>query len=158
MLLREHISAMHNAASVKELERACRAAYDAFPFRDWPNGGRSHVRIVAARIKAGHALCDKSAAGYLVPRFDFRSSRLTVCGESKRVGRGQNGAGVLWVWAAAEAWALDVLKRNGVPPSARQVIWSWWGQYPHRALREAERVLRRKRPTTPIQQHQRRRR
>lgn len=139
--LSEHLSAIAIAKTPKELEARCRAAHHQFkpnpPNRTW--GAISKARVArAAQLIAEHP------NGHLIPVLGPRHL-LTVCGETYKVGYGQNGAGVRWAWAGAEKWAMGVLKKNRVRAATQRTIWAWaLGDYPDRALAAVEHLKVRK--------------
>ncbi len=132
--LSEYLDGMKQASSADELEAAIQA-----PFKH-DFAGPTWSRICKARIEAGRRICDMHPHGLFVPAFGEKR-RLTVCGESYRVGRGQNSAGVRYAWTYAQEWAEGILRANGFSRKAAHDIWSDALEYPHRALRTVEKAL-----------------
>ena len=123
----EHLAAMERAMTADELEDAIQTA-PPHPFE-----GRTWARISAVRIRKGIEICDAHPHGQFVPRLGPRR-RLEVCGETFRVGRGQNGAGARYAWHDAGQWAMGILQREGFSVRAAHRIWGGWRDYPHRVL------------------------
>ncbi len=90
-------------------------------------------RICKVRIEAGQRICNASSHARFVPRFG-RGRQLEVCGETYRVGRGQNSTGVRYVWHYAKEFAVEVLQRTGIGVRASHQIWNTAFDYPHRTL------------------------
>jgi len=140
----DHIRALASAPDAASLEEAFQAAFEVIP-RVRHHGGRlvhngTYRRLEDALRSRGEALCDSHPHGHLVPR--FRKPRtLTVCGESRKIGRAGNGAGHSYVWADAEAWTINLLRAAGLSRRAAHTVWSWWAQYPHRALQAVDDAL-----------------
>jgi hypothetical protein len=133
----EYLAGIEAATTVDELEAAIQAPFK-HPFR-----GAKWNRISDARIKKGLELAAAHSLGRFVPRFSGgRSRTLTVCGETYKVGRGQNGAGVRYTWHYAGEWAMEVLRRNGFTKRAAHRLWDGgWATYPHRSLKVVEEAL-----------------
>jgi len=127
MTLTEYLSGFDAASTAAELDLAIRANFKhSFSGPTW-------ARICKARIAASYRICANHPHGRYIPIFGARR-QLTVCGETYRIGRGQNGAGVRYVWHSAGEWAKDVLIRNGLGMRAASQIWAQCEAYPHRAL------------------------
>ena len=135
MKLTEYLDGMRAAATADEMEAAIQADHK-HPFI-----GRTWSRICKVRIEVGERICAAHPNGYYVPRFGPRR-RLTVCGETFRVGAGGNSAGVRWAWANAEDRARDILvDAHGFSKRAFHAIWGTAFDYPHRSLKAVERAL-----------------
>lgn len=130
---------MTAAMTPAELDSAIRAPFSQ-SFR-----GPTWSRICKARIEAGRRICASDPKGRFVPAFGPQRN-LTVCGETYRVGRGQNSAGARYVWHSAQEWATSVLRRHGFTQRAAYGIWSTAFDYPHRALAVVEDALAGKLP------------
>lgn len=128
-----HVATLATAGSPAAIEAAFQAALD--DLGRYQHG--RHKPIFAAMKARGRELCAAHPRGDLVPRFGPRR-QLQVCGESYRVGRGQNGAGVRYVWAYAEQWARALMEERGLSIMASKLVWERWSQYPHRALQCVE--------------------
>jgi len=98
-----------------------------------PFHGAPWRRISDARIEAGRRICAAHPHGFYIPLVGERR-KLTVCGETYRVGYGQNGAGERWVWNGAQSWARTLQMQNGLSRRATYDIWDAAPHYPHRAL------------------------
>lgn len=131
--LADYLDSMRNAKTVIELERAIRA-----PHRH-SYCGPTWRRICSARVESGHRICDTHPFGHFVPRL-YPRHRLSVCGETYKIGYGQNSTGVRYCWYDAQQWAENVLRSNGFSARAANGIWQWWDEYPHRALRVVEKA------------------
>lgn len=134
MTLTSYLAGLEAATSAEALEVAIQAPF-SHAFR-----GRTWSRICEVRVRVGLAICDANPFGRFVPRFG-PGRCLTVCGESYKVGRGQNGAGVRYVWHFAGEWAKEVLQRNGLSVRASHRLWESWRDYPHRCLALLEDAL-----------------
>lgn len=139
MILREYLDGMRAATTAAELEAAIQA-----PFKH-PFCGRTWTTICKVRIEAGQRICAAHPHGHLVPRLGERR-RLTVCGETYRVGYGGNGTGERYVRHAAGEWAKGLLVRAGLSQQAAHAIWDEWSDYPHRCLDTIEAALAGKLP------------
>src|SRR6185312_4539522 len=96
--------------------------------------GPTWTRISKVRVDAGYRIVDASSLARFVPHCGPRRP-LSLCGQTYGVGYGQNGAGERWVWAYAEKWMIDVLKREGFTTRAAYRIANGdWSTYPHRLL------------------------
>lgn len=136
----QYLDGIRAAGTVAELERAIRA-----PFKHRFHGAQWR-RICRARIEAAHRIIAAHPLGRYVPVVGERR-RLTICGRECRVGYGQNGAGERWVWHAAETWAIDILRAEGMGKRAAHLIWSnATDGYPHRTLDVVEQALAGKLP------------
>jgi len=123
-----YLAGLRAATTVDELEVAIRAPFD-HPYR-----GAKWSRICAARIEAGLAIVERSPLSWFVPRHGA-NRRLTLCGQTYRVGRGQNSTGVRYAWHAAGVWARGLLRNEGFSVRASHRIWDGgWNDYPHRTL------------------------
>lgn len=131
MKLSEHLACIAAAATAEALEVATQNAWKAFP------RGRSHDRVSRAMRTRGRALCASHPRGQLIPSLGPRR-KLTVCGQTRSVGYGGNGAGERYAWHYAKEWAMPVLEEAGVAEDLRRQIWDWWSDYPHRALSAVE--------------------
>lgn len=125
--LADYLAGMEAATTAAELEAAIHA-----PFNHTYSGPK-WARISKVRRVAGERIVSSHPNGRFVPHFGERRT-LTLCGETYRVGRGQNSAGVRYVWHFAEHWARTVLVANGFSARASHLIWSTAFDYPHRAL------------------------
>lgn len=134
MKLTEYLDGMRAATTAAELEAAIQADFK-HSFR-----GRTWTQICTVRIEAGEHICVAHPHGHLVPKFGPRRA-LSVCGETYKVGKGQNGAGVRYCWHYAGEWAMDLMKKHGLSIRAANQIWDCWAQYPHRALATIEKAL-----------------
>ncbi len=127
MTLTEYLDGMRAAATAADLEKAIRAPHEhRFTGRTWE-------RICTVRIESGRRICDAHQHGRFVPRFGGRRL-LTVCGETYRVARGYNSAGVRYAWHYATEWATGVFAANGLNKRAASLILDTALNYPHRAL------------------------
>lgn len=137
MKLCEYLAGFESATTSEELEAAIRA-----PFKH-RYGGPTWSRISKARINKGRQLVDGHPHGGFVPHFkEGRGRQLLVCGESYKVGRGQNSTGVRYTWHYAGEWAIKVLRRRGFTKRASHRLWdSDWATYPHRSLGLVEAAL-----------------
>lgn len=131
MNLSDYLDGMRAARTAAELEVAIHV-----PFKH-PFLGPTWSRISKVRRECGRAICDAHPLGAFVPRLGERH-RLSVCGETYKVGYGQNSTGVRYCWHYAEQFAMDVLVRNGMSRSAAYGIWGCWSDYPHRCLEIVE--------------------
>jgi hypothetical protein len=127
MKLPEYLDGMASATTAAELEAAIRAP------SEHRFSGPTWRRICKVRIEAAHRICDAHPHGRFVPRFGTRRL-LTVCGETFRVGHGQNSTGIRYAWHDAQQWAEQVLRDNGLSRRAAYGVWSTAFDYPHRAL------------------------
>lgn len=134
MKLIEYLDGMRSASTAKELEAAIQADFK-HSFR-----GRTWSQICKVRIEAGERICAAHPHGHFVPRLGDRHA-LTVCGETYKVGYGQNSTGVRYCWHYAGEWAMGLLKENGFSTTAAYRIWDGWSHYPHRALSIVELAL-----------------
>lgn len=127
MKLAEYLNGIQSAVSASSLDDAIR--------RDFKHSfsGPTWSRICKARIEAGKRVCDASPHARFVPRFGA-GRKLEVCGESYHVGRGQNSAGVRYMWQYAKEFAVEVLQRNGIGTRASHQVWETAFDYPHRTL------------------------
>jgi hypothetical protein len=133
--LERPLAIIARAPTVSSLERAFQATCRSHPYRPFTLGDR----LIAAAMRArGSALVAADPVGFYVPQIGERR-RLQLCGETYRVGSGQNGPGERYVWTYAEHWANGLLHEHGAPREVRKAIWSWCGSYPHRALAAARR-------------------
>ena len=134
MKLAEYLDGINSAETAEALEAAIQAPFKhAFTGPTWS-------RICKARIARGNVICAASPHARFVPTFDARR-KLTVCGETYKVGRGGNSTGVRYAWCSAEHFAVDVLKRNGLSQRAAHAILGEWSTYPHRCLATVEDAL-----------------
>lgn len=131
MTLSEFLDGMRAAFTADELEAAIHA-----PFKH-PFYGPTWARICKVRKEAGRAICDSHPLGRFVPRFGPRRV-LSVCGESYKVGHGQNSTGVRYVWHYAEEFAIAVLRENSLSRRCAAAVWDCWNDYPHRCLQIVE--------------------
>lgn len=136
--LHDYLKAIRGASTPHALESAFRATFRLGYAR------RTQERIRDAVYSRGLSLCTELDLAGFVPRYDRRSTRLMVCGESILVGRGGNSAGVRWVWATADNWVKERLQCF-CPDRVARDIQDWWKCYPHRALRSVLRYHRRQR-------------
>jgi hypothetical protein len=127
MTINEYIASFEAAQTADQLEAAIQA------WSDHPWHGPRWRKICQARIAAGERICRAHENGFYVPMIGPRR-KLEVCGETRGVGYGQNGAGERYVWTNARQWAVAVLKKNGISQRAAHQIWDRVGNYPHRAL------------------------
>lgn len=127
MGLTEYLDGMQAATTAAELEAAIQVEYKHLYH------GRTWSRIGKVRIQAGERIVAAHPNGRFVPRFGA-GRRLTVCGETYKVGVGQNSTGVRYVWHYAQQWAESVLRANGFTMRAAYAIWDNAFGYPHRAL------------------------
>lgn len=134
MKLEEYLAGMEAAQTCEELEAAIH-----MPFRHTYRG-RTWNRICKVRIVAGERIVAANPNGRFVPHFGA-GRRLTVCGESYRVGRGGNSTGVRYSWHHAGEWAMAILRREGFSIRAAHRIWDGWDQYPHRCLATVAKAL-----------------
>ncbi len=143
MTLTEYLNGMSEASTADELEAAIQAPHvHSFQGRTWS-------RICKVRIAAGERICDAHPNGRFVPHYGPKR-RLTVCGESYRVGRGGNSTGVRYAWHDARTWAEAVLRTNGFSRRAASEVWDSAFGYPHRALEVVEAALAGKLPDPPF--------
>jgi hypothetical protein len=141
--LNDYLDGLRTATTAEDLEAAIQAPYK-HSFR-----GPTWTRICNVREQRGREICDAHPLGRYVPRFG-PGRRLTVCGETYVVGRGQNSTGIRYVWHAAEQFAMGVLMRNGFSRRAAHRVWGPWNTYPHRALQCVEDGLAGKFPDPPM--------
>jgi len=130
------LAAIGGAATIDELEEAFQAGHRALDDHPFSTAWNERGNAMRAR---GWDLIEADPQGHLIPRLGERH-KLSVAGETTRVGYGHNAAGVRWVWAEAEAWAIGHLKSHGVAEETAKTVWGWCFEYPHRALK----VLRRR--------------
>ena len=135
MRLSEYLDGMRAATTVEELETAIHAPYKhSFIGRTWS-------QICKVRIEAGNRIVATHPHAFYIPRYEQRRT-LTCCGETYRVGRGQNSAGVRYCWHDAGEWAKSVLRRNGFGIRAANRMWEGsWYDYPHRSVALVDAVL-----------------
>jgi hypothetical protein len=143
MKLSDYLAGMDAATTAEQLEAAIQA-----PFKH-SYRGPTWSRVCKARIAAGERIVAAHPHGQFVPHVGDRR-QLTVCGESYRVGRGQNGAGVRYVWHYAEQWARKILNANGFSDRAVKGIWGSAFDYPHRALETVAEALAGKLADPPL--------
>lgn len=127
MKLTEYLAGFEAAVTVDDLEKAIQAPFK-HQFR-----GPTWSRICTARKIAGQRIVDSHLFSRYVPRFGA-GRILTVCGETYRVGRGQNSTGVRYVWYYAKEFFLEVVQRNGIGVRASHQIWDTAFDYPHRTI------------------------
>lgn len=132
--LATYLDGMRAATTAVELEAAIQT-----PFKH-AYRGRTWSQICTVREEVGRAICDAHPNGHFVPRFGPRR-QLIVCGETYKVGRGQNSTGVRYVWHYAGKWAKTILLREGFSIRASHRIWEDWRDYPHRCLSIVEKAL-----------------
>lgn len=125
------------AATPHELEARFRSTFDVWRHQ------RTKERIRKAVRLRGRDLCGRLDKAGMIPRYAPRSTRLTLCGETYRVGRGYNSTGVQYVSTGAHEWMRETLRRHECPDALARLIMDWWGNYPHRALRAVLRHQRR---------------
>lgn len=135
--LAEYLASMRAATTPDALQAAITAPFP-HKFR-----GKVWDQICDVRIEAGLRICDAHPFGHFVPRFSAGRRRvLTVCGVEYRVGRGQNSAGVRWVWHAAGEFIRDVLMAHNFSRRAAYIIVDGdWSTYPHRCLDTIEKAV-----------------
>jgi hypothetical protein len=127
MTLTEYLDGLRTAKTADELEAACQADFKhTFSGPTWR-------RICNVRIEAGKRVVAAHPNGRFVPHLGPRHA-LTVCGETYKVGYGQNSTGVRYVWYYAKEWAWGVLIEHGFSKRAAAAIWDCAFDYPHRAL------------------------
>lgn len=135
MKLSQYLDGMRAATTADELEAAIQA-----PFKH-SFQGRTWSQISKVRIETGERIVAAHPLGKYVPHFGARRL-LTVCGETYKVGRGQNSTGVRYCWHAAGVWVQDVLRRQGWSVRAAYRMWEGgWHDYPHRSIALVEKVL-----------------
>lgn len=115
-----YAAAFAACTTAAELEHALQNG-PPHPFR-----GAPWRRISDARIEAGRRICAAHPLGFYIPLVGERR-KLTVCGETYRVGYGQNGAGERYAWHGAQSWVNPSksgtasrggpLTPSGIPPS-----------------------------------------
>ncbi len=127
MTLSEYLDGMRSATTAAELETAIQASYKHRCI------GRTWTQISRVRIEAGNRICAAHPNGQFVPHYNSRRE-LTLCGQTYRVGRGQNSTGIRYSWHAAETWAKNILHTHGFSKRAAYRIWDRWTDYPHRCL------------------------
>jgi hypothetical protein len=135
--LAAHLAAIRTSSTPQELEAHFRATFDRY-------GHRTSERIREAVRERGRELCELHDTRGLVPHFHRRTRRLSVCGETRILGRGYNAAGVRYVWAFADEWTTQTLRSHGCSEALTREIMDCWKWYPHRALRAIERRAARK--------------
>jgi hypothetical protein len=133
MTLTEYLDGMRAASTADELETAIQGARKAEPPFKHPFTGPTWSRICNVRREAGRRICASHPNGRFVPSLGDRHL-LTICGETYRIGYGQNSAGVRYCWHYAQEFAVEVLTRNGIGVRAAHQIWDVAFDYPHRAL------------------------
>lgn len=132
--LSDYLQGMAAAQTADELEAALQRPFKhAFHGRTW-------AAICRARIEAGNRICQAHPNGQFVPHLGARRL-LTVCGETYRVGNGQNSTGVRYCWHAAGQWAKGLLRSKGFSTRAAHQIWEGFAGYPHRTLAVVEKAL-----------------
>jgi hypothetical protein len=126
MKLCDYLKGLESANTADELESAIHA-----PFKHayW---GATWTRICKARIKRGAEICVSDPLGRFVPRMEGRE--LIMCGQSYKVGRGQNGSGLRYAWHSAGTFAKSAMMDNGLTQRAAHRVWDTWTSYPHRCL------------------------
>lgn len=122
-----YAAAFAACTTAAELEHALQNG-PPHPFR-----GAPWRRISDARIEAGRRICAAHPLGFYIPLVGERR-KLTVCGETYRVGYGQNGAGERYAWHGAQSWVQSVQVRHGLSRRATYAIWDTALDYPHRAI------------------------
>jgi len=101
----------------------------------------ARCRIQNVRAECGKAMVRAHPLGKYVPIYESKTNRLHLLGESYKVGHGQNGAGVRYVWHFAKEWARDILQKNGFSRRASYRITDTSWDYLHRALPIIEAAL-----------------
>jgi hypothetical protein len=134
MKLADFLNGLRAATSAAELEAAIQADFK-HPFH-----GPTWSKICNVRIAKGIEICDAHPLGKFVPRFG-PGRKLTVCGETYKVGRGGNSTGVRYAWHYAGEWAMSILRREGFSVQAANRIWEGWRDYPHRCLAIVEKAV-----------------
>lgn len=142
----EYLDGLRAATTAAELEAALHVGFKhSFHGAIWR-------RICAVRIAKGLEIVAAHPLSYFIPQFAGDRSRvLSLCGETFRVARGQNGAGVRYAWHAAECWAKPILRAQGFTQTATHAIWDGgWQDYPHRSLAIVERAVDGQMPDRPL--------
>ncbi|HEX7858041.1 MAG TPA: hypothetical protein VF503_30535 [Sphingobium sp.] len=134
MKLSEYLDGLRAATTAQELEAALQA--------DFKHGyrGRTWSQICKVREEVGLAICAAHPNGRFVPMWG-PGRKMTLLGETYRVGRGGNSTGVRYAWHAAGVWAMDLMRREGLSVRASHRVWECWGSYPHRCLVIIEKAL-----------------
>lgn len=126
--LKDFLNGMRESKSASDLEAAIQVPYPHDYF------GKTWTRICNVRISEGERICKKHPlAKKFVPTLGARNT-LSVCGETYKVGYGQNAAGSRYVWAAAKSFYMKTVIRHGLDKDTASTIWQWWGRYPHRCI------------------------
>lgn len=135
MKLAEYLDGMRAATIADELEAAIQADFKHH-FR-----GRSWSQICKVRIETGKRIVAAHPNAFYIPDLGPRH-KLTCCGETYKVGYGQNSAGVRYSWHYAGLWAKGVLQRNGFGIRAANRLWDAdWYSYPHRCIKLVDAIL-----------------
>lgn len=135
MKLADYLDGMRGAKDAAELEAAIKA-----PFKH-SFSGRTWSQICKVRVEAGERIVAAHPNSFYIPRFGDRRM-LTCCGETYKVGRGQNSTGVRYAWHAAGVWAQSLLRQHGFGVRAAYRLWeSGWQDYPHRCITFVEDIL-----------------
>lgn len=127
MKLTKYLDGMRAATTAEELEAALQADFK-HSYR-----GRTWSQICKVREEVGLAICAAHPNGRFVPMWG-PGRKMTMFGETYRVGRGGNSTGVRYAWRYAGEWAMGLMRQNGLPVRASHRVWANWGQYPHRCL------------------------
>jgi hypothetical protein len=144
MTLADYLGGMRSATTAEELDAAIQA-----PFKH-PYRGRTWSQICRVRIEVGERIVASHSHGFYVPHLGERRL-LTVCGQTYKVGRGQNSTGIRYAWHYAGDWAKVVLSKNGFSKRAANRLWdSDWQDYPHRALGVVASALAGQIPDPPL--------
>lgn len=135
MKLSEYLDGMRSATTADDLEAAIQAPFK-HGFR-----GRTWSQICKVRIETGDRIVAAHPHAFYIPRYGERRI-LTCCGETYKVGRGQNSTGVRYTWHAAGVWAKARLRENGFGIRAANRLWdNNWHDYPHRCIAFVDKVL-----------------
>ena len=135
------------AISADDLEKRMQ---EAFAATDYDN----YNPLLAVMNERGKELVRQSPLGRFVPiRLDRGrgcSRRYSLLGKIHQTGSWGNGAGYRWTMAGLESDLDSNLKRAGLRSTRiRKLILEWaLCGWPHRALREVERIMQRRKATS----------
>lgn len=133
--LDQYLRGMRAATCVADLEAAIQAPFEH------NYHGRTWARICKVRVEAGRQIVAAHPHAFYIPRFGERRL-LECCGDTYKVGRGQNSTGVRYLWHYAGEWAQDRLHQHGFGIRAAYRMWEGgWRDYPHRCIALVDEVL-----------------
>ncbi len=136
MKLSEHLERIARADTPKRLDVALWNATEEYP--------RSREKIRWAVSERGAELCRAHPGAEFVPVVGKRR-RLSLCGQTYRVGYGGNSTGERYCWHYAREWVAGKLRAAGMTARERQQIDDWcFSLYPHRVLSAVDSFLKRR--------------